>query len=129
MIEKNYASSPNTKIMQPLQSPCKKYTTSFFFKSRNLFKKKNIQPLRKKSTQPLHQKITQPLHEKIMQPPKKNYTNHATSPHKKLCNPLTHSVEFLAALSSSGSLVVGWSVGRSVGPSVYLCENVTFRLS
>ena len=40
---------------------------------------------------------------------------------------------FLAALSSSWSLVVGPSVGRSVrpsvGPSVYLCEKVIFRVS
>ena len=40
---------------------------------------------------------------------------------------------FLAALSSSRSLVVGPSVRPSVrpsvGPSVYLCEKVTFRVS
>ena len=43
---------------------------------------------------------------------------------------------FLAALSSSRSLVVGWSVGSSVGPSVgpsvrpleEICEIVTFRV-
>ena len=39
----------------------------------------------------------------------------------------------LAALSSSRSLDVGWSVGPSVRPSVRpsvgeLCENVTFRV-
>ena len=43
-----------------------------------------------------------------------------------------HANPFLAALSSSRSLVVGRSVGplvgRSVGPSVHLCENGTFRL-
>ena len=33
-----------------------------------------------------------------------------------------HQAPFLAALSSSRSLVVGWSVR----PSVHLCENVTF---
>ena len=39
-------------------------------------------------------------------------------------------IEFLAALSSSRSLVVGWSVGLLVGLSVLdLCEKVTFRVS
>ena len=37
--------------------------------------------------------------------------------------------KFLAALSSSRSIVVGRSVGPSVRWSVHLCENVTFRLS
>ena len=37
---------------------------------------------------------------------------------------------FLAPLSSSRSLVVGWSVGPSAGLSVtHLCEKVTFRVS
>ena len=40
-----------------------------------------------------------------------------------------HNKEFLAALSSSRSVVVGRSVGRSVGPLVgHLCEKVTFRV-
>ena len=41
---------------------------------------------------------------------------------------------FLAALTSSRSKIVGWSVGRLVGQSVRLCvrdlcEKVTFRIS
>ena len=39
------------------------------------------------------------------------------------------SPKFLAALSSSRSLVVGWLVGWLVGWSGYLCEKVTFRVS
>ena len=40
------------------------------------------------------------------------------------------TVRFLAALSSSRSLVVGWLVGLSVGLSVGdVCEKVTFRVS
>ena len=36
---------------------------------------------------------------------------------------------FVATLSSSRSIVVGWLVGPSVRWSVHLCENVTFKLS
>ena len=81
---------------------------------RNLSKHKITQPLNKKITQPVHQKkIMQPLHKKIMQ-----------ALHKKITQPL-HKNYFLAALSSSCSLVVG----PSVRPSGYVCEKVTFRVS
>ena len=39
-------------------------------------------------------------------------------------NPL----QFVAALSSSRSLVVGWLIGRLVGWLLDVCEKVTFRV-
>ena len=53
---------------------------------------------------------------------------HDLSKKKKMVRKVWGESKFLAALSSSRSLVVCPLVGRSVGWSVYLCENVIFRL-
>ena len=45
-----------------------------------------------------------------------------------VCLKMSHCFIFLAALSSSWSLVVRPSIRPLVGRSVHLCENVTFRL-
>ena len=96
-------------------------------KSRNLSTPKTVQPITK--TEPKN--ITQPLLTKT----------HATSQHKNSCN-LTkqknHATsqkvmqplhKIIGALSSSRSPVVDRSVRLLIGPSVYVCEKMTFRLS
>ena len=84
--EKNRATSPHTKIVQPLHT--QNHETSQQKISHNLSTKKIMQPLHKKSLKLSTKKITQPLHTK----------NHATSPHKKN-HPTSRKINHAAQVS------------------------------